>query len=148
MRFYLLVLFTALVSPLFAQTAAELDLLLETKEVSFAQAARFVLAVGDVADEKTEAARAYALAEEAGWLPKRAAPDKPVKLGELCFLIMGAFEMKGSFLYTLFPGPRYAFRELDYLRLIPGQRDPGLKVSGERLLQILETASNYREGNR
>lgn len=146
MRYLLLLVFTIAVSPLFAQTAAELDLLLETKEVSFAQAARFVLTVGDVADDKTEAA--YALAEETGWLPKRAAPDKPIKLGELCFLIMGAFDMKGSFLYTLFPGPRYAYRELDYLRLIPGRRDPGLKVSGERLLQILEMASSYREENR
>jgi hypothetical protein len=135
-------------SVLCAQTAAELDLLLEAREISFAQASRFVLVTAGVADDGTEAGDAYALARERGWLPKRAKPDAPVKLGELCALIMKAFGMKGSFLYALFPGPRYAFRELDYLRLIPGRRDPGVRVSGERFLQILEMTSNYAERSR
>jgi hypothetical protein len=114
-----------------AQTAAEIDLALETQAVSAAQASRFVLAAAGYSGD------AYALAAERGWLPKGAAPDSPVRLGELSFLIMRAFGMKGSFLYALFPGPRYAFRELDYLGLIPGRRDPAAKVSGERLLTIL-----------
>jgi hypothetical protein len=146
MRFLLLLVFV--VPSLFAQTAAEMDLLLEAKEVNFAHASRFVLAVADVADEKTEAGAAFAMAKERGWLPERAAPDSPVRLGELCFLIMEAFDMEGSFLYALLPGPRYAYRELDYLRLIPGRRDPGIKVSGERLLQILEMVTNYRRVSR
>jgi hypothetical protein len=132
---------------LHAQTAAELDLLLEAREVSFAQASRFVLVVAGTTDDRAEAGAAYALAGEKGWLPKRASPEDSIKLGELCFLIVEAFGIKKSFLYSLFPGPRYAFRELDYLRLIPGQRDPGLKVQGERFLQILEMVSNYGEGN-
>jgi outer membrane protein OmpA-like peptidoglycan-associated protein len=64
-------------------------------------------------------------------------------MGELCFLIMKAFNMKGSFLYALFPGPHYAFRELNYLKMIPGQKDPGVRVSGDRLLQILGTVAAY-----
>jgi hypothetical protein len=129
--------------PLFAQTAAELDVILETEEISFAQASRFVLAAAEEADEKTEAGLVFDLARERGWLPKRAGPDSPIKLGELCFLIMGAFNIKGSFLYAVFPGPHYAYRELNYFGVIPGRRDPGIKVSGERLLQILEIVSGY-----
>jgi outer membrane protein OmpA-like peptidoglycan-associated protein len=125
-----------------AQTAAEMDTLLSTPEVNFAQASRFVLALADAADEPSAAA--YTIARESGWLPKRASEDSPIKLGELCFLIMNAFNIRGSFLYALFPGPRYAFRELDYLRLIPGRRDPAMKVSGERLLQILGMVLSYR----
>ena len=126
-----------------AQTAAEMDVLLASGGVNFAQASRFVLAAADVADEAEEAA--YALAREKGWLPQKAAPDRLVRVGELCFLIMNAFDMKGSFLYALFPGPRYAFRELDYLRLIPGRRDPALRVSGEELLLFLTMMAAYRE---
>jgi outer membrane protein OmpA-like peptidoglycan-associated protein len=138
------------VTCLSAQTAGELDLLLETREVSFAQASRFVLAVADAVDEKTETGAAYALAVERKWLPRRAegTPDAPIKLGELCFLIMKAFDMKGSFLYALFPGPRYAFRELDYLKLIPVRRDPAITVSGEGFLQILGMAAAYTGANR
>jgi outer membrane protein OmpA-like peptidoglycan-associated protein len=120
-----------------AQTAAEMDVLLETGKANFGQASYFVLsAAGTV--ENDGAASAFAAARERGWLPKKAGPDSPIRLGELCFLVMRAFGIRGSFLYALFPGPRYAFRELDYLRLIPGRRDPALWVSGEELLRILD----------
>jgi hypothetical protein len=142
MRTFILLFFIGGVVSLSAQTAAELDLILETEEVSFAQASRFVLAAADAADDKMEAPLVFDLAKERGWVPKRAAVDSPIKVGELCFLMMGAFHIKGSFLYTLFPGPHYAYRELDYFGMIPGRPDPGLKVSGERLLQILDMVSS------
>jgi outer membrane protein OmpA-like peptidoglycan-associated protein len=131
------------VSFLRAQTAVELDLLLEAREVNFAQASRFVLVSAGVADETMGAGAAYILAWRQGWLPERASPSASIKLGELCFLIMQAFDMKGSFLYATFSGPHYAFRELNYLKLIPGQRDPDIWVSGERLLQILGMVEAY-----
>jgi outer membrane protein OmpA-like peptidoglycan-associated protein len=81
---------------------------------------------------------------EKGWLPKGAAENSPVNLGGLSFLIMQSFSIKGSALFALFPGPRYAYRQLDYLDLIPGLRDPAMKVSGERLVQILGRVLEYR----
>jgi outer membrane protein OmpA-like peptidoglycan-associated protein len=126
-----------------AQTAGELESVLSTQAINFAQASRFVLAVADIVDETTEAGAAYTLARERGWLPKDVSSDNPVSLGELCFLIMKAFNIEGSFLYGVFPGPHYAFRELNYLKLIPGQRDPDMRVSGERFLQILGMVAAY-----
>jgi hypothetical protein len=127
-----------------AQTAAEMDALLENRATSFAQAARFTLVTADILDEYAAVRDAFVLAQERGWLPKKAEADSPIRLGELCFLVMKAFNIRGSFLYALFPGPRYAFRELEYHRLIPGRRDPALKVSGEDLLRILENVAAYR----
>ncbi|MDR1100051.1 MAG: OmpA family protein [Treponema sp.] len=123
---------------LHAQVAAEMDGLLENPAINFAQASRFVLAASGAADEHIAAGAAFDLAREKGWLPKNAGPDSPVKLGELCFLVMKAFNIKGSFLYALFPGPRYAFRECEYLMLIPGRRDPAVRVSGEELFRMLD----------
>ncbi|MDR2377107.1 MAG: hypothetical protein LBD96_11800, partial [Treponema sp.] len=144
MKWGLVWCFVFFTSLLYAQTAREMDLLLETREVSFDQASRFVLVVANVmTNEGADTGTAYDLALERGWLPKNVEAGRPIRLGELCSLIMGAFEIKGSFLYTLFPGSRYAFRELDYLKLIPGQRDPALKVSGERFLQILGMVAAY-----
>ncbi|MDR2663343.1 MAG: OmpA family protein [Treponema sp.] len=131
-------------APLRAQTAAEMDALLETRAASFAQAARFTLVTAELLDQRSAAGEAFVLARERGWLPRRAEPGDSIRLGELCFLVMKAFNMKGSFLYALFPGPRYAFRELNYRRAIPGRRDPALKVPGEELLRILEDAAAYR----
>jgi outer membrane protein OmpA-like peptidoglycan-associated protein len=126
-----------------AQTAGEMDALLETNAVSFAQAARFALVSASLLDEGSTPADAYALARERGWLPAKAEASGPIRLGELCFLVMSVFDIKGSFLYALFPGPRYAFRELDYLKLIHGRRDPAQRVSGERFLQILSGVTAY-----
>jgi hypothetical protein len=65
---------------------------------------------------------------------------------------MGAFSMKGGLFYALFPGPRYAYRELVHQRLIQERSDPALAVSGERLLRILGRVLDHqhpdRPGNR
>jgi hypothetical protein len=49
-------------------------------------------------------------------------------------------------MYSLFPGPRYAYRELLYLKIIQGRADGNFTVSGDRLLQILGRALQYAEG--
>jgi outer membrane protein OmpA-like peptidoglycan-associated protein len=141
--FFLYCTFFFVTAFLHGQTAAEMDVLLETRALSFVQAVRFTLVAADILDEGTTAEDAYALARERGWLPNRAEADNPIRLGELCFLMMNAYNLKGSFLYALFPGPRYAFREFNYLKLIPGRRDPALRVSGEGFLQILGRVTAY-----
>jgi hypothetical protein len=50
---------------------------------------------------------------------------------------MRSFDLKGGILYTLFPGPRYANREMVYLRLVQGRTDPQRFVDGGTFLQIL-----------
>jgi hypothetical protein len=129
---------------LYGQTAAEMDALLNTGEINWAQACRFTLSASGTLGERTTARTAFNTAQERGWLPKGAAADGPVNLGGLSFLMMQSFAIRGSPLYALFPGPRYAYRQMDYLGLIPGRRDPALKVSGERFLQILGGVLNYR----
>ncbi|MDR1411689.1 MAG: hypothetical protein LBI91_05760 [Spirochaetaceae bacterium] len=120
-----------------AQTAAEMDAVLEAQALSYAQAARFVLASldGPAGDKGADAAFEAALAK--GWLPKKAAASGTVRLGELSFLMVRAFNIRGGFMYALLPGPRYAFRTMVSRSLIQGAADPGMAVSGERFLHIL-----------
>ena len=115
-----------------AQTAAELEALLETPAVSYDQAARFVLLSGNPAFE----GNAYEQAVANGWL-KNSAPDSPVTLGNFSFLIMKTFDMKGGMMYSFFPGPRYAFRSMVSRSYIQGAADPSMTISGEQFLLIL-----------
>ncbi|MFP3043921.1 hypothetical protein LQZ19_19070 [Treponema primitia] len=137
-----------------AQNSSEVDVILRTRELSFAQAAGFVLTAAELLPLDTPGGRvgelnALALAANSGFLPKRVSPtvagsgDVPIKLGELCFLIMKSFNMKGNFLYSLFPGPRYSYRELKYMRLVPEPSDPAMPVSGLQLMQITEQVLYY-----
>jgi outer membrane protein OmpA-like peptidoglycan-associated protein len=123
-----------------------MERLMDSREITWEQACRFVLPAAGALDENAGAGAAFAAARERGWLPRGAAEEGAVKLGDLSFLVLQSFSLKKSFLAALFPGPRYAYRQLDYLGLIPGVRDPSLKVSGERLLQILGRVLSYRGG--
>ena len=132
-----------------AQTAAELEALLDSPVVSCSEAARYVAASvggeasmgGDLSMEgeagiiPPEAAFEWAMGR--GWLPRKAAPDDPIKMGDLSFLLMKAFDLKGGLMYIIFPGPRYAFRAMVSRSFIQGTADPDMKPNGERFLQIL-----------
>ena len=118
---------------------------MDTPVVKCAQAAYFVLgsSSGNVGLEPDAAFR---FARDQGWLPQRAAVDDPISLGAFSFLIMKAFNIKGGLLYTIFPGPRYAFRSMTSLNIIQGTADPAMTVSGERFLLILGNALKVAEG--
>ena len=120
-----------------AQTAAELDAVLGAKAVTYAQAARFVLAS---ADDNTPGA--FDLAMSRGWLPKNVSAADAINMGELSFLMMKAFNLKGGLMYRMIPGPHYAYRSMVSCSVIQGSADPAMKVSGERFLIILGKVLN------
>jgi hypothetical protein len=129
-----------LIMPVFvtAQTAAELETVLETRNVTCAQAAGFILAATEDTDTAQNTSKeAFEQAITRGWFPKRTTPEENITLGKLSFLIMKAFNIKGGIMYSLFPGPHYAFRAMVSRSYIQGAADPAMKVNGERFLNIL-----------
>jgi hypothetical protein len=142
--FFCVFLLSALFSGfLGAQTAGELDAILDTPAVSNEQAARFVLAAAEVLPAGVSGADAFLYARENNWFPKKAEPGGAITLGRLSYLIMKAFRLRGGFLYAVFPGPRYGYRALVRRELIQGFADPALRVSGERLLHIIGRVLDY-----
>jgi len=124
---------------LYAQTAAELDKMLQTDVVTCAQASRFVLAgaSNDASAGKTLTAQAaFETAAANNWL-KGVNPEDPITLGKLSYLVMKAFELKGGLMYAIFPGPRYAYRSLSNRFWIQGTSDPAMTIDGQGFLLIL-----------
>jgi hypothetical protein len=147
MRFTLFALLLLFVlSGLSAQTAAELEALLESPSVSWAQGAAFVLRAAEAEDRALSPFQAFELARERGYVPRSITADDPLSLGGLSLLIMRSFNLKGGFMYSLFHGSRYACRELISLRIIGGKTDPAGPVSGDRLLYILGAALSRTGG--
>ncbi|MDR1419482.1 MAG: hypothetical protein LBI86_03830 [Treponema sp.] len=122
--------------PLRAQTAAELERLLETREITSAEAAWFTFASTEEV-RPPDPALAFALAVKRGLFPKGAAPDKAVTMSGLSLLMMKTFRIEGGLMYRIFPCPRYAFREMTRLGFIESHAYPNRKVSGEQFLYIL-----------
>ena len=109
-----------------------------SQAVGFVQAAAEAMSTGRAPDLQSAEEKALFFAAAKG-----VKPDTPIRLGELCSFIMETFNIEGSFLYNLFPGPRYGYREMRYLRLIPEPNDPAMRVSGLQLMQIVERVLHY-----
>ena len=130
-----------------AQTAAELEIILQTQAVNCAQAAKFVLASGSDAAANISAQSAFDLALSRGWLAEGTKPDEKITLEKLSFLILKAFNMKGGVMYTLNPGPRYAYKSMVSRDFIQGSTSPGMNVNGEKFLLILGKVISAQGGN-
>jgi hypothetical protein len=141
-KFFILpALFLFSLASLSAQTAAELERILALPALTYGDAARFVLGAAGLAAADDSAEAAYRFAADNNWLSKEAAD--PLNLGDLSLLIMKAFGMKGGLMYAIFPGPRYAYRELVYRKIIAGRSFSTMPVSGRRFFQILSRALDY-----
>jgi hypothetical protein len=136
-RLLLLCCVLALPAFLSAQTAAdEIEALLETKAVTYAQAARFVLEASDVI-AMANPAEAFQYAAEQHWLPATASADQAARLDGVALLVMRSFGIKGGIWYSLAQSPHFAYRELVYQDIIQGRVDPAMAVSGDNLLYIV-----------
>jgi hypothetical protein len=131
-----------------AQTAAEIEALLETPAVSYAQAARVALKAAEAADaaEVSGLEEAFAFAAERNWLPKNASPDAEARLDGVSLLFMRAFGIRGGLFYSLIKNPHYAYREMERRNAFKGRSDPRSQVSGDQLLFITGRVLSITEG--
>jgi hypothetical protein len=134
-RLLLFILVVGGLAALPGQTAAEMETLLNTGAVTYAQAARFVLQAADAA-AIANPAEAFRFAQEKNWLPKDVSPETQARLDGISLLFMHAFDIKGGLFYSLFKNPHYAYRELVYRQAIQGRADPHMAVSGYQLIFI------------
>ena len=116
--------------PLYAQDAAKLEALLETPALSWEQTAAFVL-------EAASAEPSFDYAAGQKWLPKNVSPGDTARLGGVALLLMRSFDVKGGMFYSMMKSPHHAYRELVYKRVISGNADPGMPVSGRQLILMV-----------
>jgi hypothetical protein len=122
-----------------------MDAVLESQALTYAQAARFILPAAGAAVENLSAEAAFAAALDKGWLPQTTAAGDPARLDVLALLLMKAFDLEGGLLYRVFSGPRYAYRELVYKRIIQGQVDSSMFLSGEDFFRVLGRTMDFAE---
>jgi len=137
-------LFFTLSAPLFAQTAAKLEALLDEPELTWSAVAAFVLEASAAADSLNQQ-EAFSFASEREWLPKDAAPADTARLNGVALLLMRSFDLRGGIFYNLSKTPHYAYRELVYKGLIRSETDPDMPVSGRDLLLIISKLLSIKE---
>ena len=121
----------------FSQSNDFVDGLIESDSVSVGQAAYLVLVASDNLGDDADAERAFEMLGNFGWAPEGASADTPIRLKDYSYLLMSAFGLRGGLMYALFPGPRYAYRQLVSSFVIQGRSDPDMVVSGPAAIRML-----------
>lgn len=122
---------------LFGQAAQVVDTILETQEATLGQAAYLILTASDAIPENTDFETAFAELQKKNWLKNAGKAEDRLLLKHYAFLLMQAFEIQGGMMYRIYPCPRYAYRDLQFLSLIQGETDPDQPVSGIEMLKII-----------
>ncbi|MCI1208836.1 MAG: hypothetical protein LKF96_05265 [Treponema sp.] len=127
---------------IFSQEAQFLDGILSAGTVKWSDAVTLVLSAADRLPEDaiTDENQAWKIFEKENWFKKLPEKQQPVSTAEYSYLIAKSFGMKGGIWYSLFPSPRYAFRELEFRGILPAATDPGTKIDGSTALYILQNA--------
>lgn len=147
-RFLLIAGFAAMVAgALQAQEQAVVDRLLESETARFDDLAYCVLVAGGQLPETASTDEAGTLVRSKPWGFGALAPDLPLGLAEYSHLIMQGLGIPGGLMYTIFPGPRYAFQTLKSYDCLFAGSAPDQKVKGDAALAILAEAMAWKEAH-
>lgn len=133
----------------FAQSNAVIDKLLNEKTADFGRSAYMVLSAASLMSDSSDISKTLGFLEKEQWkgLSKKKQNDN-ITLGEYSYLITKAFDIPGGIMYHLFPGPRYAVRELKYMGFVDNNSDPGALVSGDAVVRILGYVLDWKDGQK
>ncbi len=123
---------------------AVIDSILAQKAISWQNAAWLVGRATQLLDDSATPADAVAKAVSAGWGPASRAPDAPLDLRSYSFTLVKALALPHGLLFQIFPGPRYALRELVFRKIVPVTLPPDMPVSGEEAMRYLQAAQDWK----
>jgi hypothetical protein len=128
-----------------AQSAKLIDDFLARSQADFATSVYVILAAAGKAPDTASPEQAVAVLAGLGLAELAQPADRPMSLGDFSYITMKAFDIPGGVLYTLLPGPRYATRELAYLKVLSGVPDDGRLLSGEEVMRFVGRAADLKE---
>jgi len=131
-----------------SQSNEQIDVLLLQAQARFDSVAYIVLAAGGLIQESDGLDVAFAKAQDLGLAGKSSTPEGPVRIDTLSFMVMKSLALKGGVMYSIFPGRRYAYRELVFKKVVPARGGPSRLVTGEDVMRSLGYASALKGGTR
>jgi len=143
--FFMFVMAATGVPLLTAQSNEVLDEVLGEAQLTYGHAAYLVGTASGHLAETTALAEAGPGLEQAGMGIPNLQPSDPVTLGDFSYMLTRAFGIHAGIMSAVLPGPRYSTRDLIYLGMISGPAKPGMSLSGERALRILEQVLHSKE---
>jgi hypothetical protein len=130
--------------PLAAQSNSVLDILLSERQATFGNSVYLVLAAANSISQDADVEAAVKFVNDKGWLKEQKTAEDLITFGQYSYVLMKAFGVPGGIFYHLFPGPRYAAREVVYRKWSPVDVGPNDSISGSQVIYILRTFLDSR----
>lgn len=127
-----------------AQSNERIDELLGQSPAQNGHAAYLVLTAAGALDESVSPAEAFRTAQDRGLFSADDSVEGDLTFGRYSYLLMESFGVPGGVMYSVFPGPRYASREVVYQRWSRTRRSPGQPINGDVATRILSVYLNTR----
>lgn len=132
---------------LFSQSNTVIDEMLNKEKAGFGRTSYMVFTAAGILQDNATLEESLGYLGKLNWNMKNKESGEYITLGEYSYMLMKSFNLSGGIMYQIFPGPRYASRELFYLKLIDENRDPNRYVSGEEVIRILGRLMEWKEEN-
>ena len=129
-----------------AQSNEILDTVLAAPRGSYGHAAYLFLAGDGTIDEQASFEAAVTALEQILPLAIERAVDEPLTLGEFALLVQLYYDLPRGLMGRLVAAPRYAVRDLRFLRVVQGRSYPNMQLSGEQMIRIVGRVLAYQEG--
>lgn len=129
------------------QAAEIMDKIIATPAISVAQASYLVfVSSGKLAEDATQD-QSLALLQTLGWLGPGQI-NRPLKAAEYAYLLTRSYALPGGILASLFPGPRYSYRDLVARGVFSAKGDPDAFLTGVEAVRILGKVMDSLPGAR
>jgi hypothetical protein len=129
----------------FAQSNDVIDAYLE-KELADYEITVYLLmtASGQLPDDLTPSVAVATLDENLG-IDSSEKRNQPINFGDFSFILMETFDLPGGIFYGLFPGIRYAVREVNYKAFFAVTKKATEQLTPFEVLQAIGLALDYKE---
>jgi hypothetical protein len=135
-----------LVFSLAAQSNEVIDEVLEQDPAHLSGVAYLLTTAGGLLEESANLQQALDFIQDKGWVGADAASSDEVTVEQFAFLLMKSLGLRGGIMYSIFQGPRYAYREMVFQSVIDSTLDRYDILSGDQVLRYLASAMQIRGG--
>lgn len=122
-----------------AQSSEEISAILQAEKATASQVSYLPALYAERITENDNEDAAFKVLQEEGLFAQNVSEDSVVTLAQVCYVYAKTLNIKGGLFYSLFPSPRYAFKEFKARGIIPSTIDPSTTISGRDSLNLFNS---------
>ena len=130
-----------------AQSSEKISGIIKSEKATCAQISYLPALYGNRISEDDTEAKAFEVLKNDGLFDSSLSTDSEITLAQACYVYAQALGISGGLFYTIFPSPRYAFKEFKAKGLLPNEADPSTKISGRDSLDLFNACLALIGGN-